>query len=92
MCFHEGAEMVVIDNEVCIDCGACVDKCPVQAIYTDETLPEKWRSYVALNTEYSAKWPVITLQREALPAAEEFKSVEDKTRLFNPAPGSGDSI
>ena len=39
-CFHEDAEMLVIDPEVCIDCGACIPECPVQAIYVEEDTPE----------------------------------------------------
>ena len=31
-CFHEGANMLVIDPVECIDCGACVDVCPTEAI------------------------------------------------------------
>ncbi len=32
-CFHGDAEMLYIDPVVCIDCGACVPECPVEAIY-----------------------------------------------------------
>jgi ferredoxin len=59
-CFHEDQEMLVIDPEVCIDCGACIPECPVQAIYTQDDVPEKWKSFVALNTEKSKNLPVIT--------------------------------
>ncbi|AHX11272.1 4Fe-4S binding domain protein [Neorickettsia helminthoeca str. Oregon] len=36
-CFHEGEEYLVIDPEVCIDCGVCVPECPIEAIVNDET-------------------------------------------------------
>ena len=36
-CFHEGDEMLVIDLDVCIDCGACVPECPIDAISNEET-------------------------------------------------------
>lgn len=36
-CFHEGEEMLVIDPEVCIDCGVCVPECPIDAIMNDDT-------------------------------------------------------
>jgi len=58
--------MLVIDPEVCIDCGACIPECPVQAIYVEEDLPEKWKSYIALNTEKSKELPVITEKKEPL--------------------------
>ncbi len=31
-CFHEGERFLVIDPDVCIDCGVCVPECPVEAI------------------------------------------------------------
>jgi len=65
-CFHEDAEMLVIDPEVCIDCGACIPECPVQAIFCDEDVPEKWASYTKLNEEKAAELPVITEKKEPL--------------------------
>ena len=38
-CFHGDAEMLYIDPVVCIDCGACVPECPVEAIYEEGSLP-----------------------------------------------------
>lgn len=65
-CFHEDNEMLVIDPEVCIDCGACIPECPVQAIYVEDDVPEKWKSYVALNKAKSKDLPVLTEKREPL--------------------------
>ena len=77
-CFHEGANMLVIDPDECIDCGACVDECPVHAIYPEEDLPEKWKNFQDLNKELAADWPVINETGDALPTAEEFRDVEQK--------------
>lgn len=41
-----------IDPEECISCGACEPECPVDAIFEDEELPEKWNSYTALNAKF----------------------------------------
>ena len=41
-----------IDPTECIDCGACVPVCPVTAIFAQEDLPEKWRTYVETNKSY----------------------------------------
>lgn len=77
-CFHEGVNMLTIDPDECIDCGACVDECPVHAIYPEEDLPEKWAHYIELNKELAAEWPVINETHDPLPTAEEAKDVENK--------------
>ena len=65
-CFHEEAEMLLIDPEVCIDCGACIPECPVQAIYAEDDVPEKWKNYVEINKTKAASLPVITEKKEPL--------------------------
>ena len=47
--FHEGPDMLYINPENCIDCNACVEECPVEAIYADVDVPEKWENYTQLN-------------------------------------------
>ncbi|MFE2931919.1 MULTISPECIES: ferredoxin FdxA [unclassified Streptomyces] len=86
--FHVGANMLVIDPDECIDCGACEPECPTTAIFEESEVPEKWADYTKLNATYTEKWPSITEQREALPDAEKWKDVEDKKGLFDPNPGS----
>ncbi len=34
-CFYEGANMLVIHPDECIDCGVCEPECPVEAIKPD---------------------------------------------------------
>ena len=65
-CFHEDAEMLVIDPDVCIDCGACIPECPVQAIYAQEDVPEKWKSYVDLNKTKASTLPMINQKKTPL--------------------------
>lgn len=88
MCFHEGANMLVIDPVECIDCGACVDECPVEAIFPEEELPEKWRDFVELNTRYAQEWPVIDEKQPELPTADEYKNMDAKRHLIDPTPAS----
>ncbi|MCP4639945.1 MAG: ferredoxin family protein [bacterium] len=85
-CFHEGANMLVINPDECIDCGACVDECPVSAIYPEEDLPEKWQDFMDLNIQYSEVWPIINEGQEQLDTAEEFEEVENKLHLLDPEP------
>ena len=46
------ATMLYIDPETCIQCGNCEPACPVQAIFTEETIPEKWKDYQAINADH----------------------------------------
>ena len=44
--------MLFIDPDTCIDCGLCVDECPVQAIFPEDELPEKWAGFAEINQHY----------------------------------------
>jgi NAD-dependent dihydropyrimidine dehydrogenase PreA subunit len=52
-CIHETDQMLVIDPDTCIDCGACVPACPVQAIYPEDELPVQWEPFVDINAAWS---------------------------------------
>jgi ferredoxin len=52
-CIHDVGTMFVIDPGECIDCGACVAECPVQAIYTDQDLPTGMGRFVELGTLFA---------------------------------------
>lgn len=77
-CFHEGANFLVIDPEVCIDCAVCVPECPVNAIVADHELNADQQPYLALNARYAKEWPVITQAREPLPDAQAWADVKPK--------------
>ena len=64
-CFHEGPNMLVIDPEECIDCTLCEPECPVDAILSEDDLPEDQQFLIELNTELSRDWPVITEMKPA---------------------------
>jgi ferredoxin len=72
-CFHGDDEMLYIDPEECIDCGACVPECPVEAIFDEAQLPDHLRDWVKINVERAAKLPVINDTQEPLPTAAERK-------------------
>jgi ferredoxin len=48
---RERKEIAYIHPEECIDCGACQPECPVDAIYPDDEVPNKWKHYIAKNYE-----------------------------------------
>ena len=58
-CIHGKDEdrMLFINPEECIDCGACEPACPVQAIFPEEEVPEKWKEYTPKNYEYFGQVP-----------------------------------
>jgi ferredoxin len=50
-CFYQDDAMLYIDPETCIDCGACLPECPVEAIFRETDVPTEWTHFVALNAE-----------------------------------------
>lgn len=72
--FRAGPEMLYIDPDVCIDCSACVPKCPVKAIYEDLDLPDDMTSWVDVNASESKKWPKITAKLQPFDGALERKA------------------
>src|SRR6056297_3116972 len=56
-CFHEDDEMVYIDPDECIDCGACIPECPVEAIFYEDDVPAQWASYIELNATKAKECP-----------------------------------
>lgn len=46
------AEMLYIDPGTCIDCGLCLDECPVTAIFLDDEVPKAYVKYVRINADY----------------------------------------
>jgi ferredoxin len=65
-CFYEGAQMLYIHPDECIDCEACVPECPVEAIFHEDNLPEEWKDFTALNAEQAPQCPVINEKKDAL--------------------------
>ena len=48
-------KLLYIDPDECIDCGACEPACPVEAIFEEDALPEKWANYLKINADYFKK-------------------------------------
>ena len=48
----EETEMLFINPEECIDCGACEPACPVTAIWPEDNVPDEEQKYIAMNYEY----------------------------------------
>ncbi len=41
-----------IDPEECIDCGACLPECPVEAIFQENDVPEEYTDDILRNAEF----------------------------------------
>lgn len=63
--FHDLPDRLYINPDTCIDCDACVPECPVEAIFSDATLPEHYQEWLALNAE-AANYPTISGKIPAL--------------------------
>ena len=81
-CFHEGPNMLVIDPDECIDCTLCEPECPVEAIMSEDDVPEKLHEYIALNAELAKEWPVINEMKDAPADADEWKDKTGKIKFL----------
>ena len=59
---------------------ASMSECPVDAIYPNDEVPEKWEHYIELNERFTEKWQnrVVNETVDPLPDADEWASVEHK--------------
>jgi len=58
--FEEGVDRTLyIDNNECIDCGACEPECPVEAIFPEDALPDKWNAFVEINYAFPKGMAVV---------------------------------
>lgn len=78
-CFYELDRQVVIHPEDCIDCTACVDVCPVQAIYAEVNLPAEFAADIEFNATKAHEVkdsgaPPITEKKDPLPTAAQKKA------------------
>ena len=81
-CFYEGPNFLVIHPEECIDCALCEPECPVDAIFSEDELPEDQIDFIEINAELSEIWPNITEEQDQLPEADEYAVIKDKKHLL----------
>jgi ferredoxin len=82
-CFHEGDMMLVIDPQVCIDCGVCEPECPVGAIKPESPKSIHW---VEMNAKLSREWPKILKSKSPLPEAEKYAKETNKFEKYCSTP------
>ena len=81
-CFYEGPNFLAINPDECIDCALCEPECPINAIYSEDELPEKYQDYLKINAELADKWPNINTKKEPPADADNWKDVTDKKQYL----------
>ncbi|RLA44834.1 MAG: ferredoxin [Gammaproteobacteria bacterium] len=81
-CFYEGPNFLVIHPDECIDCALCEPECPVDAIFSEDELPEDQAVFLELNAELAEVWPCITEMKDPMPDAEDWKGKPNKLELL----------
>jgi len=51
--FREMPTYLVIDPDECIDCGACISECPVEAIFEESEVPDDLIEWIEKNENES---------------------------------------
>jgi ferredoxin len=77
-CFYEGEALLFIHPDECIDCMACVEVCPVHAIYADADVPAEYSKDIEYNAVEAVQIkdsgaPAITVKKDALSTANDRK-------------------
>ena len=54
-CIYEGTDQYYINPDECIDCGACEPECPVEAIFSDDSVPENMHAFIEKNSKHFSK-------------------------------------
>ena len=54
---HFPKVQMFIDPDVCINCGACLPECPVEAIFEEDSVPDAYRDDIARNAAFFRREP-----------------------------------
>ena len=70
-CFYEGPDMLVINPDECIDCALCEPECPVNAIWSDDELPDEQIPFIELNEKGAEMYRNANIVDQKEPLAHE---------------------
>ena len=56
----------------------CEPECPIDAIFSEDELPEAEQAFLEINAELCEIWPNITEKKDPLDDAEEWAEVKGK--------------
>ena len=72
---------LVIDPDECIDCGACVPECPVEAIFADTDVPDEEEEWIERNETEAADAPIAEGDSPCLLYTSPSPRDTDKSRM-----------
>tara|TARA_X000001036_G_scaffold351090_1_gene331925 strand:- start:502 stop:819 length:318 start_codon:yes stop_codon:yes gene_type:complete len=81
-CFYEGPDFLVIHPDECIDCALCEPECPIDAILSEDELPEDQIEFIEINARLSEVYENITESKEPLPDADKYKHISGKKQYL----------
>ena len=81
-CFYEGPNFLVIHPDECIDCALCEPECPVEAIFSEDEIPEDQQEFLELNAELADIWPNIAEKKDAPEDEAEWRDVAGKIKYL----------
>ena len=81
-CFYEGPNMLVIHPDECIDCALCEPECPVEAIFSEDELPDGQEDFLEVNLRLAELWPNITEAKDPPPDSDDWREVTEKRHLL----------
>ncbi len=74
--------MLVIHPDECIDCALCEPECPINAIFSEDELPDDQMDFLDINADLAETFSNITEQKDPLPDHEEWDGKPDKRELL----------
>ena len=78
--------MLIIDPDICIDCGVCIPECPIGAI---EEESDELSKFIIEARELSKTWPILTQLKDPPPDADLYRDEENKyEKYFSRKPGN----
>ena len=81
-CFYEGPDFLVIHPDECIDCALCEPECPIDAILSEDELPDDQIDFIEINARLSEVYENITEAKDPLPEADKYENVKNKRELI----------
>ncbi len=74
--------MLVINPDECIDCNICVPECPINAIFSEDELPEAYADWLQKNEELADSTGAVKLDAgitpQPLPTALTLEEIRER--------------